>query len=111
MDGPISPKFLSVKKGELRISVQMNPTKTCTDESSICRNKQCYSCRCILKERSMFFLSMCYLMGLCTGQEVFLSGTDNVFLFSTLHLFGILMTHNELDSKATSTLGHFHFKK
>lgn len=33
------------------------------------------------------------------------------FLFSTLHLFGILMTRNELDSKATSTLGHFHLKK
>lgn len=46
-------------------------------------------------------MSACESTGLFTGQVTFLSGVDNVFifLFSSLHLFGTLMTHNKLDSQ------------
>lgn len=46
-------------------------------------------------------MSACKSTGLFTGKVVFLQGVDNVFfvLFSSLHLLGILMTHNKLDSQ------------
>lgn len=79
------------------VSVQINPTKTCTDERQTCRNKQCYSCPRIQIERSIF-LSACQSAGLTTGQVAYVSGVNNVLWFSMLNPFGILMTHNGLDS-------------
>lgn len=35
----------------------------------------------------------------------------DVFSFSGMHLFGILITHGKPESKATSARGHFHFSE
>lgn len=98
---PLHPNFYLFKRVS---SERVQIIKTCTDESQISRNERCYLCRCRSTERS-FLVSLCQWRGLHIAQVAFSSGADNVFFFvSGLHLFDILMTHNELDSKLTAAV-------
>lgn len=61
--------YLFKRMSQESVSVQINPPKTCTDESQICRNERWYSCPCI--QIKIYFVDSVCLWGFVLAKWLF----------------------------------------
>lgn len=87
------------QRGSCELATQTNVQRPCAYGSQSHRNKQLYSWPRQIPANTEVF---CYhVSGSRPLALVFLQGANIffLFLFSSLHLFSIMMTNNELDSQ------------